>query len=452
MPSTSLRMRLIPFVLALAWGLNWPAEKIALGAFAPFSLRMIGLGTGGILLLLFALAQRKSPLLPRSAWVGVTVAGVLAVAVFNLATAIAQLNTSTSRAAVLTFTMPAMSAVLSWLVLGERLDARKRTALALGMAGVAVLAWPIVIALERESDAHALKGLLFPLLAAFGWSAGTVYLKRWPVAGDRMVVTAWQLLIGAACGAAGALLFGESLPSVVPSARVVIALAFHIVIGTALAYWLWFVLSERVSATVASMTTLMVPIVGVLSAMLLVGDRPSAVDWVGFVLVLSGAALIVLGPGLMPKMESARFQGRRALRDSHERIAPARFGTWSCAWLRHSKRRGRYRHRSRTWKRRCRGGERRLFTLRRQHRHHNLPAVKAEVEAVFERYEDALVNNKVDVLDELFWNSPQTVRYGATENLVGIDAIRAFRTATGGGRFNPALRSRRARRSATASP
>jgi hypothetical protein len=57
----------------------------------------------------------------------------------------------------------------------------------------------------------------------------------------------------------------------------------------------------------------------------------------------------------------------------------------------------------------------------------NLPDVLAEVTATFERYEDALVTNKVDVLDELFWPSEKTVRYGAAENLVGIDAIRAFR-------------------------
>jgi len=59
----------------------------------------------------------------------------------------------------------------------------------------------------------------------------------------------------------------------------------------------------------------------------------------------------------------------------------------------------------------------------------NLPEILAEVIAVFARYEDALVNNKVDVLDELFWDSPMTVRYGAGENLVGIEAIRAFRAA-----------------------
>jgi len=59
----------------------------------------------------------------------------------------------------------------------------------------------------------------------------------------------------------------------------------------------------------------------------------------------------------------------------------------------------------------------------------NLPEVVAEVTAVFARYEDALVMNRVEVLDELFWASPATVRYGAGENLVGIDAIRAFRAA-----------------------
>ncbi len=59
----------------------------------------------------------------------------------------------------------------------------------------------------------------------------------------------------------------------------------------------------------------------------------------------------------------------------------------------------------------------------------NLPDVLAEVQAVFARYEDALVNNRVEVLDELFWHSTMTVRYGGGENLVGIEAIRAFRAA-----------------------
>ena len=57
----------------------------------------------------------------------------------------------------------------------------------------------------------------------------------------------------------------------------------------------------------------------------------------------------------------------------------------------------------------------------------DIPEVKAEVEAVFARYEAALVDNDVAVLDELFLPQPTTVRYGATENLYGIEAIRDFR-------------------------
>ena len=59
----------------------------------------------------------------------------------------------------------------------------------------------------------------------------------------------------------------------------------------------------------------------------------------------------------------------------------------------------------------------------------NLPEVVAEVSAAFARYERALVGNDVAVLDELFWRSPHTLRYGATENLYGFDAIAAFRAA-----------------------
>ncbi len=59
----------------------------------------------------------------------------------------------------------------------------------------------------------------------------------------------------------------------------------------------------------------------------------------------------------------------------------------------------------------------------------DLPDVLAEVTAQFARYEKALVENDVAVLDELFRNDSRTLRYGIAENLYGYDAIRAFRAA-----------------------
>lgn len=291
-----MRPALIPPLLAVAWGLNWPAVKIMLSVLPPFSARALGLGAGVVLLFALALLRRL-PLWPqRAAWPAVAIGGVLTVAVFNICTAFAQLTTSTSRAAVLTFTMPMMSAALAWLVLGERPDRRGAIALALGGAGVLVLAVPVLQALAAPvtaASAGAGWGLLLPLGAALAWALGTVATKRWPPPGDRIVLTAWQLGIGAAVAGVASAAFGEQLPSVWPP-RVLAALAWHVLIATAVAYVLWYRLLASASATVSSLTTLAVPVVGVLGAMALVGDRPSGADWVGFVLVLGGAALAVL--------------------------------------------------------------------------------------------------------------------------------------------------------------
>lgn len=71
----------------------------------------------------------------------------------------------------------------------------------------------------------------------------------------------------------------------------------------------------------------------------------------------------------------------------------------------------------------------------------NLPDVLAEVTAVFEQYEQALVSNDVAVLDQLFWRSPHTIRYGATENLYGYDAIAQFRAGRAVTRLDRTLKN-----------
>ena len=59
----------------------------------------------------------------------------------------------------------------------------------------------------------------------------------------------------------------------------------------------------------------------------------------------------------------------------------------------------------------------------------NTPNVLAEVQAVLERYEQAVIHNDVAVLDELFWNNPLTLRYGVAENLYGFNSIQSFRVS-----------------------
>ncbi len=290
-----MRLNWIPLALALAWGLNWPAVKILLSVLPPFTLRWLGMGLAALLLTGVALAQGRRLRPALADLPAISIGGGLTVAAFGACTALAQLSTSTSRAAVLTFTMPLLAALLAWAWLGERPGRRGALALVMGALGIAVLAAPVLqgrAGVGGTSAGTLPTGLLWPLLAALCWATGTVAAKRWPAVGDRIAITAWQLALGAACTGLGAWGLGEHWPGGW-TAPVLAVLAFHVLISTALGYVLWWRLLASTTATVASLTTLAVPVVGVLGAMALVGDRPSGADWLGFVLVLAGAGLVL---------------------------------------------------------------------------------------------------------------------------------------------------------------
>jgi drug/metabolite transporter (DMT)-like permease len=172
--------------------------------------------------------------------------------------------------------------------LGEAFDRRRLTGLGLGIAGLLCLGLPLILGGQLSF------GLMLALLAALSWALGTIVTKRWPVAAPALTIAAWQLLIGGFVAGIGMLVF-EGLP--VPkllSPPVAAALSFHIVGAQALAYFLWFVVVARLPAGIASIGTMMVPAVGVLGSVLLLGERPTPTDWLGLVLVIAASGAIIL--------------------------------------------------------------------------------------------------------------------------------------------------------------
>lgn len=274
-----------PVLLALLWGFNWPAIKIVLQEFPPFVLRSIGLGTASLLLLAVAMLLRRRLTVERASLLPLLVAGTLNIAAFNIFTAFAQLSTTTSRAAILTYTMPIWSVVLAALILREPIGGEKILAVIIGAIGIGLLAIPIF------SSGHTI-GVIFPLLSALAWALGTIVLKKWPLKGDPIATTSYQLMIGAAIAITCLVISGEAAPAAV-SGKVMTAFLFHIVCATAGAYLLWFIILARNAASTSALLSFAVPVVGVLSAMLLVGDRPSLADIAGFAAILSAAGLAV---------------------------------------------------------------------------------------------------------------------------------------------------------------
>jgi drug/metabolite transporter (DMT)-like permease len=250
-------------------------------------------GTSGLATItLFALAflQHRRVRIPSTvARVHLVVAGFLNVACFTLFSAFAQLATATSRVAVLTYTMPIWAALLAYPILRERLNLTRAMALLLCAAGLAVLVYPLL----GSSD---LLGLALALATAVTWAAGTVYLKWARIDADPIAIAAWQLLVALVVTVA-CLLMVEGSPHWWPvHPRALLAMVFAGMAGSAFAYLLWFEIVRRLPATTASLGVLSAPVVGVFASMLVLGERPSVHDIIGFVLILAAAACVLLAP------------------------------------------------------------------------------------------------------------------------------------------------------------
>jgi len=286
-------------LIALLWGLNWPAVKIALGEIRPWTLRASGMTLGGLCLVVVAALRGQSIAVKRSQWLALGAGGFLSIAAFNILLAFAQLSAPTSRAAIITFTMPVWTVLFARILLKESLDGRRRLGLVLGIAGLVALGWPII----RAGDISV--GLLYALMAGICWALGTVVSKRFPVDAPPLSVAAWQLLTGAACAAAGMLAFERvEFPYELKPATIT-AFLYHVLFAQALAYVLWFAALSRLPAGTASLGTLMVPAIGVAGAVLLLGEKPTLFDLAGLVLLMGAAFAAIVSAGV-PKLHSRR--------------------------------------------------------------------------------------------------------------------------------------------------
>ena len=287
--SAATTAKLLVVVMGFAWGFNWIATRIILSALPPWTMRTLGIGLGALTLFAAAVITGVSLAVPRGERLKILIAAFFNVGIFNVCSAHAQIYGTTSRAVVIAYSMPIWSALLAHFGLKEKLNALKLFALALCAAGLTILIYPL-------ARAGFPFGALLALGCAWAWAAGTVYLKWAKIRAATLAIAAWQLLFGWLMLAAGMVIF-DGLPQFSPlSTHVVLWIAYNGLIGMGLAYFLWFVIVDRLPTTTASLGSLLVPVVGVIGSALVVGERPSLTDIVGFACIFAAAASVLLQP------------------------------------------------------------------------------------------------------------------------------------------------------------
>jgi drug/metabolite transporter (DMT)-like permease len=289
MSSSSKRARwLLPlalFVLSVTWGYTWVLAKQALTYSPPFAFAAERC-VGGALALLLIVRLMGKPL--RLITPGATLMiGLAQITGFMLFQTWALVEGGPGKTAVLIFTMPIWTLLIAWPVLGERIRGTQWLAALSTLTG-------LVLIIEPWNMHTSLFSKFLGVMAALSWAIGTVLVKRLrsrqPV--DLLSLTTWQMILGAVPLVLLAVVIPER-PTDWSMAYIGI-LAFMSVVSTALCWWLWIIILDRVPAWEASLSILGTPVVAIISSRLMLGEEFKLSEVAGMLLIGSGLALLTL--------------------------------------------------------------------------------------------------------------------------------------------------------------
>jgi drug/metabolite transporter (DMT)-like permease len=273
--------------LALLWGYNWVAMKIGLrdsGAVAFAAVRMMG---GAAILVLVLLAMRRSFKIVEP-WT-VAAIGLFQTTGAQGLIAMALQGGQAGKSAVLNYTLPIWVMILGFLFLQERPRAGQWAATALALCGIATMAF-----LGGKPGSY--EPVLYALAASFCWGIGVTInqslMRRHPGGIDIIVLTTWQMVFGSILLGIAALILPGAPMRWTPT--LILTVLYNVGPATAVAFSLWFTLQHRIEANVLSLIVLIVPLVGVVSGAIQLGERPSLTDTLAMMLILAAIALMVL--------------------------------------------------------------------------------------------------------------------------------------------------------------
>ena len=285
MPSRSPQHGALFALLAtiLIWAYSWVVMKQVLAYAGPFDFAALRYLLGAVVLFGALMLSRQSlrppPLLLTA------LIGLCQTAAFQGLEQWALIDGGAGHVSLLAYTMPFWAVLLAWLLLGDRPTPRHWLGVGLAAIGLVCIVEPWKALGSALSTTLAIAG-------GVAWAAGTVLTKRMfqRHAPSVLNLTAWQMLIGGAALGVIALLVPER--EIDWSLAFVAGLTYSVLMASSLAWWLWSIVLQRLPTTLASISSLGVPIVSVFLAWLILHEQPSIMALIGMVLVLAGLVAV----------------------------------------------------------------------------------------------------------------------------------------------------------------
>ncbi|MET4578199.1 DMT family transporter [Ottowia thiooxydans] len=288
---TALSRRQLVGLVALTfmWGLNWPVMKFSLREIGPLHFRAITMSLGALGLWLFFRAQGLR-MLPRGAseWRHVVVLGLPNVLGWHGLSIIALTQLPAGRAAILGFTMPVWTVLLMVLFYREPLSKRLGLAVAAVITGIALLLGDEFVQLGGSPA-----GILWMQGAAFCWALGTIWMRRAKLTLPPEALVVWMMVLSSVVLAVMAWTL-EPTQKWNFSIPMWISLIWAIAINYGASQVVWFRLARALPPSTSAMSIMATPLIGILSAPLIVGEWPRWQDLAAMVCVVVAIAAVLL--------------------------------------------------------------------------------------------------------------------------------------------------------------
>ncbi len=268
-------------LICLIWGFNFVAMKVAADFFSPELFVTCRFGLGAAVLLAFAYFT-KQPLPPKKLWGWIVLTGA-----FQIAIGAAILQTcfkylDAGLVSVLNYTMPIWVTILAKFFLNESLTRKKIFGIILSVFGVGIL-----MNVDISGDFSA---MLMALSAAIFWAIGNVIMKAKLSKLNPISLTTWQMTTAAIMLAIYTAIFTDAQATWTFTA--VATLLYNAVIASSLAFFLWAYVLANMEAGKASISVLGVPVVGVISGVIFLGEPLTLTMVFGISMVLAGIFLV----------------------------------------------------------------------------------------------------------------------------------------------------------------
>ena len=290
------RQLILLVLLTLVWGFNWPVMKLGVTDYPPLAFRMLCMWLGLPVMALSIVVLKHSFVVPREHWRELFWLGVTNSLVWQVLVVLSLANLSSGRAAILAYSMPVFSALLSVMYFGERLGLRSLLGVLAATGGVVLLLWHEVAVLSGTPW-----WVLCSLLAAATWALGMRRMRATRIPATTLTLAFWM-----ACMTVLALTLLSSLFEreawAWPTPTVWGSVGYNAVLVFGFAVTTQMYLARTLPPLAASLSVMLIPILGVFSGAILLGEVLHWQDWAAVVLMVGAIGSVLMPQRTPPKL------------------------------------------------------------------------------------------------------------------------------------------------------